>query len=150
MATLPTIYVQLLQYVVTVQCKILIWENFDELYMTSYTMTLPKILIPLQLGICQCCHCQYFREREFAPSECYAVRYTGNIYCILIFSYSFFITTCILICKPHSNHIMSHSNHIVHPIATISCPIHTCIYDTFNTTSSSYHILIYWCSFSNE
>ena len=36
MATVPTIYVQLLQYVVTVQCKILKQENFDELHMTSY------------------------------------------------------------------------------------------------------------------
>ena len=48
MATVPTIYVQLLQYVVTVQCKILTWENFDELHVISYTMTLPKKLIPLQ------------------------------------------------------------------------------------------------------
>ena len=34
MATVPTIYVRLLQYVVTVQCKILKQENVDELYMT--------------------------------------------------------------------------------------------------------------------
>ena len=47
MATVPTIYLQLLQYVVTVQCKILKQENFDKLHVTSYTMTFSKILIPL-------------------------------------------------------------------------------------------------------
>ena len=93
MATVPKIYVQLLQYVVTIQCKILTWENFDELHVTSYTMTLPKILISLQQAFVNAIIVN-ISERGNSPYQ--NVMLYGTlaiyIYCILIFSYSFFIT----------------------------------------------------------